>query len=400
MSKRAHVRGVGRVHVRYVMERSGSVLSIAISLLVLTALFACTDYTAPDLVRCATDADCPEGMGCDEDVCRTRCVTSEECTGEMVCISGFCRQPCEDDDDCPEGEHCDNGYCEADEVTDGGDGDGDGGGDECVDEDQDGYGRNCQRGLDCDDGDRSINPGAPEACHDGVDNDCDGQTDEADCGCAAGDRRACYTGPYETEGVGLCRPGIMVCGDDKEYGPCQGERVPAEEECNDEDDDCDGEADEGLLNRCGECSPPDDQLMEICGNGLDDDCDGELDENCLCDPDCHCDDPEAGTNCTCHPPTGQPCYSGPPGTLGFGICRGGVTLDDKDTKLDQFAQVQGDRLDFRISVTGPKKGLIIQGVDPIRPTKSFLSTGVREKDQSRKLPPRCFWTNCQAVWCF
>ena len=28
--------------------------------------------------------------------------------------------------------------------------------------------------TDCDDGDASVNPGAPEACGDGFDNDCDG----------------------------------------------------------------------------------------------------------------------------------------------------------------------------------------------------------------------------------
>ena len=41
--------------------------------------------------------------------------------------------------------------------------------------------------TDCDDGDASVNPGAPEACGDGFDNDCDGLTDSADTECDGSD---------------------------------------------------------------------------------------------------------------------------------------------------------------------------------------------------------------------
>jgi hypothetical protein len=47
--------------------------------------------------------------------------------------------------------------------------------------DQDGDGYSEQ--PDCDDSDPDINPGATEICDDGVDNDCDGQTDEQDEEC-------------------------------------------------------------------------------------------------------------------------------------------------------------------------------------------------------------------------
>ena len=48
----------------------------------------------------------------------------------------------------------------------------------CTDNDGDGYGDGADcLGPDCDDGDPAINPGATEVC-DGVDNDCDTQTDE------------------------------------------------------------------------------------------------------------------------------------------------------------------------------------------------------------------------------
>ncbi len=285
----------------------------------------CSDASAPSAVFCDSDADCPDGMACDGEVCRRPCDADTPCPGGDVCVAGFCRTPCDEGGGCPKGWHCEAGYCQPDEPQDGGSdaGDEDGAGG-CVDQDEDGFGENCARGPDCDDGDRQVNPAMNEVCGDGIDNDCDGETDEADCGCEPGQRRSCYSGPFDTEGVGLCRPGVAVCGDDRSYGPCQGEVLPADEQCSGQDEDCDGETDEGLRNRCGDCQPPDDQLQEICGNGLDDNCDGQVDEGCDCDPDCHCEDPDSGSNCVCHPPTGQPCYSGPPGTLGMGICRGGV----------------------------------------------------------------------------
>jgi hypothetical protein len=48
----------------------------------------------------------------------------------------------------------------------------------------------------------------------------------------------------------------------------------AEERCNDRDDDCDGETDEGVRNRCGACGA---EPAEVC-DGADNDCDGETDE--------------------------------------------------------------------------------------------------------------------------
>ncbi|HOX43976.1 MAG TPA: NBR1-Ig-like domain-containing protein [Myxococcota bacterium] len=50
----------------------------------------------------------------------------------------------------------------------------------------------------------------------------------------------------------------------------------AAESCNGLDENCDGQVDEGVLNRCGACGP---EPAEEC-NGADDDCDGEVDEGC------------------------------------------------------------------------------------------------------------------------
>jgi hypothetical protein len=59
----------------------------------------------------------------------------------------------------------------------------------CIDDDGDGYGNpgdaSCPNGSqqDCDDNDDTIYPGATEACNDGKDNDCDGDTDCSDVDC-------------------------------------------------------------------------------------------------------------------------------------------------------------------------------------------------------------------------
>ena len=49
---------------------------------------------------------------------------------------------------------------------------------------------------------------------------------------------------------------------------------PEETICDGEDDDCDGLIDEGVRNRCGQCG---DEPAETC-NGIDDDCDSKTDE--------------------------------------------------------------------------------------------------------------------------
>ena len=98
----------------------------------------------------------------------------------------------------------------------------------------------------------------PEIC-DGLDNDCDGQTDEG-----------IGIGICETE----CGPGELICVLGGEI--CIGDE-PDEEICDYQDNDCDGEIDEGQLNLCGVCG---DVPEEIC-DGIDNNCNGtiDLDEN-------------------------------------------------------------------------------------------------------------------------
>ncbi len=139
-----------------------------------------------------------------------------------------------------------------------------------------------------------------EVC-DGVDNDCNGLVDDvvasenARCEngrlllgrrnavtelevCVPGTIEPCYTGPENTEGVGLCHAGARVCSLDGVWGACDGEVVPGEEDP---------------------------------GNGVDEDCNGR-------------DGPGGGELCI--PGTLRSCYSGPPATRDVGVCHPGARM--------------------------------------------------------------------------
>ena len=126
---------------------------------------------------------------------------------------------------------------------------------------------------------------------DGVDNDCDGSTDEYDpemwkpCGSNIGQ---CYRGRWK------CRYGELVC---------DGNQGPSPETCNGLDDDCDGRVDnleDSLCYSLGDSDPTKNKGIchsglsqcisgvnvcsfeqlpepEVC-NGLDDDCNGVVDD--------------------------------------------------------------------------------------------------------------------------
>lgn len=49
------------------------------------------------------------------------------------------------------------------------------------DRDGDGYDSDEYGGTDCNDAREDVHPGHPEVCHDGTDNDCDTTTPESDC---------------------------------------------------------------------------------------------------------------------------------------------------------------------------------------------------------------------------
>lgn len=156
----------------------------------------------------------------------------------------------------------------------------------------------------------------PEIC-DGRDNNCDGQVDEQLV-------RPCYGGSVETKGKGVCVEGKQRC-EQGQWLQCQGAILPSVEICDGKDNDCDGQIDETLTKSCysgpvstagvgtcvkgqrlckqGQWQPCAGETLpsvEIC-DGKDNDCDGQVDEGIQ-----------------------RACYTGPTGTKGKGLCKGGT----------------------------------------------------------------------------
>ncbi len=131
----------------------------------------------------------------------------------------------------------------------------------------------------------------------GGDGDGDGDGDAGTTPvCTPAESRACYDGPASTENVGPCTGGNQTCTSSGQWGPCQGQVLPAAEVCaNTIDDNCSGEVDEdvdldadGYSSCAGDCCDStadgctEPQLVnpgafEVDGNQLDDDCDGTTD---------------------------------------------------------------------------------------------------------------------------
>ncbi|MEQ9072578.1 MAG: MopE-related protein [Sandaracinaceae bacterium] len=278
----------------------------------------------------------------------------------------------------------------------------------CVDDDEDGYGEGCMLGPDCDDSSAAISPAAVEVCNgadddcdgatdeeigapscaltegvcagatarcgpegfleceatdygadfemdeaacDGLDNDCDGTTDEG-CTCVDGETQPCGSD------VGACMAGTQTCVDSA-WGACAGEVAPMGEVCDGQDNDCDGAEDEptdltppdcplqlgvcaGSRRSCGgaagwiACSGTasyggDYEASETLCDGLDNDCDGVV------DPGCDCTD---GSTQPCGTDVGactagrQTCIAGAWGACAGEVAPSSETCDGTDQDCD------------------------------------------------------------------
>ena len=94
-----------------------------------------------------------------------------------------------------------------------------------------------------------------------------------DCPCTDGQTRPCYDGPVGSQDVGICHAGTQTCTNGEWNVPCVGEVLPQQETCDNKDNNCNGQIDEGFECTFGQT---------------------------------------------------QSCYDGPAGTEGIGICHGGT----------------------------------------------------------------------------
>jgi hypothetical protein len=76
----------------------------------------------------------------------------------------------------------------------------------------------------------------PEVC-DNKDNDCDGQIDEQL-------QRTCFSGSDTNRNQGECKDGTQQCNQGR-WTPCSSEQLPTLEVCDNKDNDCDGQIDNG-----------------------------------------------------------------------------------------------------------------------------------------------------------
>ena len=232
-----------------------------------------TDPPTADSVLADGDEDCddaddanfpgnPEVCDGQDNNCDTAIDEGTDEDGDLVTTCGADGEPGTADDDCDDAEV--TVFPGNAEICDALDNDCNGEIDETFDADGDGVttcgpdGSEPTEDDDCDDGDATVYPGAPELC-DLIDNDCDNQIDDADPDYAGGDNDMdgdssiacggtdCNDADPAVNGLDIDLDGQSTCA-----GDCDDEDptilVGGQEFCDDLDNDCNSLVDDGVGN--------------------------------------------------------------------------------------------------------------------------------------------------------
>ncbi|MSP26190.1 MAG: hypothetical protein EXR75_13735 [Myxococcales bacterium] len=163
---------------------------------------------------------------------------------------------------------------------------------------------------------------------DGKDNNCDGATDENNPGGG---------GTCDTGLLGSCKPGVFECKGGKVV--CTQTVFAKVEKCNGADDDCDGTNDDGNPDAGGACLTG---QLGICAPGVEACTGGKLvcqQTSMMAAETCNAKDDDCdGTNDDGNPGGGQTCDTGK-----LGVCKPGTTnCTNGNIACDQNAQAQAE----------------------------------------------------------
>ncbi|NIN69009.1 MAG: hypothetical protein GTO63_30850 [Anaerolineae bacterium] len=250
--------------------------------------------------ECTSDADCDDGDACtgDETCVDGTCQagTPPDCNDDNACTDDSCdpasgcvntpnTNPCDDGDACTENDVCSGGECAG------------------TDKDCSALDDQCVVGV-CD-------PASGTCVPDNL---------PAGTSCSDGDE---CTEPDECDGAGACVPGPDVCGEPPE---CE-----TDADCTN-NDVCDG-IETCVSGVCVDGQPLDCDDADVCTEDScdpTDGCDNTPIAGC-CIVDAECDDSDVCTDDACvgnacenTPVDPRPCYTGPAGTEGVGICQAGT----------------------------------------------------------------------------
>jgi len=163
----------------------------------------------------------------------------------------------------------------------------------CTDADKDGYGKagstGCTKtGVDCNDANAAVHPGATEVCGNGVDEDCAGGDLACTPTCTDADKdgygKAGSTGCTKTgvdcndSNAAVHPGGVEICGNGVDED-CSGADLVCAPKCIDTDKDGYGTSGSTGCSKTGtDCNDSNAAInpgaTEICGNGVDEDCSG------------------------------------------------------------------------------------------------------------------------------